>query len=108
MIKCWNMSKIRSAGLMLVIALLASGGLMAQNSLRVAMAQVQCINSDTSGNYQRIIYALEDAKKKNAQLVCFPETMMYMFSPQTTIESIKTIIVDSNFFIGLFNFWINH
>jgi predicted amidohydrolase len=51
--------------------------LVAQKDLTVAMAQIHCINSDTSGNYRRIIYALEDAKSLGADLVCFPETMVY-------------------------------
>lgn len=64
-------------GVVLFIFIIGSSSLLAQKDLRVAMAQIQCINSDTSGNYKRIVYALEDAKKADAQLVCFPETMLY-------------------------------
>lgn len=71
------MKKIFLLGTLIILGLNFTHGLYAQEALRVAMAQIQCINSDTSGNYQRIVYALEDAKKENAQLVCFPETMLY-------------------------------
>ena len=71
------MKRIYLLSLVILVGIGFSFRLAAQKDLRVAMAQIQCINSDTSGNYQRIVYALEDAKKENAQLVCFPETMIY-------------------------------
>ncbi len=48
-----------------------------QSQVRIALAQIQCINSDREGNFRRIEYALMDAKALGAQLVCFPETSIY-------------------------------
>jgi len=53
------------------------GQIAAEARTRIAMAQVHCISSDRAGNLQRVRHALEDAKKADVQLVCFPETMLY-------------------------------
>lgn len=43
-------------------------------TVRVAVCQILCIDSDRDGNFRRIEYALEEAAKQRAQLACFPET----------------------------------
>lgn len=43
-------------------------------SIRVAVCQTFCIDSDPQGNLRRIEYALEQAAAQDAQLACFPET----------------------------------
>lgn len=46
----------------------------AARTVRVAVCQILCIDSDREGNLQRITYAIEDAARKKAQIACFPET----------------------------------
>lgn len=53
------------------------GTCFSQKTTRIALAQIQCISSDTAGNFRRIEYALEDAAAAGAELVCFPETSLY-------------------------------
>jgi predicted amidohydrolase len=43
-------------------------------TVRVAVCQTFCIDSDREGNLCRISYAVEEAAKQGAQLACFPET----------------------------------
>ena len=43
-------------------------------TVRIAVCQTFCIDSDREGNFRRIDYALESAAKQGAQLACFPET----------------------------------
>ncbi len=45
-----------------------------EKTVRVAVCQILCIDSDREGNFRRIEYALESAAKQGAQLTCFPET----------------------------------
>lgn len=42
-------------------------------TLRIAMAQILCIDGDRSGNWVRIENAVKEAVKANAEIVCFPE-----------------------------------
>ncbi len=44
-----------------------------ESSIRIAMAQIFCLDGDKSGNFARIENAVKEAKAANAQLVCFPE-----------------------------------
>lgn len=47
----------------------------AQNkTVKIALAQIFCLDSDRSGNFARIETALVEAKEKGAEIVCFPET----------------------------------
>jgi len=45
-----------------------------QKSVRIALAQIFCLDGDRSGNFVRIENAIIEAKGKGAELVCFPET----------------------------------
>jgi predicted amidohydrolase len=45
-----------------------------RRTLRIAICQTLCIDSDREGNLRRIAYALEAAAEQGAQLACFPET----------------------------------
>lgn len=47
---------------------------MEQPTIRVALCQTFCIDSDLEGNFRRIEYAMEQAAEQSAQLACFPET----------------------------------
>jgi len=42
-------------------------------SLRVAVCQTFCIDSDPDGNFRRVQYAVEDAARRGARLACLPE-----------------------------------
>ncbi|MBZ0255218.1 carbon-nitrogen hydrolase family protein [bacterium] len=44
------------------------------DSVRVAMAQIFCLDGDREGNFVRIENAIRDAKAEGAEIVCFPET----------------------------------
>ena len=43
-------------------------------TIKVAVCQTLCLDSDKSGNLKRIEYALMTASEQGAQLACFPET----------------------------------
>lgn len=43
-------------------------------TVRIAVCQTLCIDSDRDGNLRRVEYALEAAASQRAQLACFPET----------------------------------
>ena len=47
--------------------------LMAQKTIKIAMAQIFCLDGDKSGNLVRIENALIEAKEKGAEIVLFPE-----------------------------------
>ncbi len=60
---------------------LAPVGVIAQDvpeteprTVRIAVCQTLCIDSDREGNLRRIKYALEAAAAQQAQIACFPET----------------------------------
>ncbi|MBL1217556.1 MAG: carbon-nitrogen hydrolase family protein [Planctomycetes bacterium] len=75
----------RVASLLCLAVLLLAGGLRIHSqpqdqvdgdshSVRVAVCQTLCIDSDREGNLRRITYALETAAADGAQIACFPET----------------------------------
>jgi len=43
------------------------------NTIKIAMAQIFCLDGDREGNFVRIEYAIQDAKSMDADIVCFPE-----------------------------------
>ena len=45
-------------------------------SVRIAMAQINCIDGDLSGNLVRISNAIEEATKKLADIILFPESAL--------------------------------
>ncbi len=45
-----------------------------EKTIKVAMAQIFCLDGDRSGNFVRIENAVKEAKEKGAELVAFPET----------------------------------
>jgi predicted amidohydrolase len=47
-----------------------------KNELKIAMAQIFCIDGDRSGNFVRIEEAIIEACEKEADIVCFPETSL--------------------------------
>lgn len=59
-----------------VTALLMSGGdaNRQERSVKIASAQIFCLDGDRSGNLVRIENALKEAKAKGAELVAFPES----------------------------------
>jgi len=65
-------------GIVLAVGLVhdprASEKPMKANTVRVAVCQTLCIDSDREGNLQRIARAIDLAAKDKPQLVCFPET----------------------------------
>jgi len=44
-----------------------------ESTLRIAMAQIFCLDGDKSGNFARIENAVKEAVAANVQLICFPE-----------------------------------
>jgi predicted amidohydrolase len=44
--------------------------------IRIAMAQIFCLDGDRSGNFVRIENAIREARAKKADIVCFPETVI--------------------------------
>jgi len=45
-----------------------------ENTIKIAMCQIFCLDGDREGNFVRIENALREAKDKGAEIVCFPET----------------------------------
>jgi predicted amidohydrolase len=45
-----------------------------QKRIKIALAQIFCLDGDRSGNFARIENAIIEAKEKGAEIVCFPET----------------------------------
>jgi len=45
-----------------------------QMEVKIALAQIFCLDGDRSGNFARIENAIIEAKEKGADIVCFPET----------------------------------
>ena len=45
--------------------------------IKIAMAQIFCLDGDRSGNLVRIEHAIIEAKEKGADIVCFPETALF-------------------------------
>jgi len=45
--------------------------------VKVAMAQIFCLDGDRSGNFVRIENAIMEAKELGADIVCFPETCLF-------------------------------
>ena len=71
--------KLQCIGLSLLLLVACQPNTNTQDKevVKIAMAQIFCLNSDTSGNFRRIEYALQDAAEAGAQLVCFPETSLF-------------------------------
>ncbi len=49
----------------------------APKSVRVALCQIFSLDGDRSGNFTRIENAIIEAKAENAEILCFPETVIY-------------------------------
>lgn len=47
-----------------------------ERTVRVAVCQILCIDSDRSGNFRRIEYALEQARAEHADIAAFPESIV--------------------------------
>ena len=45
-----------------------------QRNVKIALAQIFCLDGDRSGNFARIEGAIAEAKEHEAEIVCFPET----------------------------------
>lgn len=45
-------------------------------TIRIALAQIFCLDGDRAGNFARIENALQEAKTAGAELVCFPESCL--------------------------------
>ena len=60
-----------------VIIMALVGSLPAQSrTLRVAVCQILSIDGDREGNFRRVEYALEQAKKERADIAAFPEAVI--------------------------------
>ncbi len=53
-----------------------TGNILKNNHIRIAMAQIVCIDGDLSGNLARIENAIAEAKKAKAELIVFPESCL--------------------------------
>jgi predicted amidohydrolase len=62
----------------LIVSVFTGSSLMGNNKIKVkiAMAQIFCIDGDRSGNFVRIENALNEAKAKKADIVVFPESAL--------------------------------
>ena len=59
--------------------------------VRIAMAQILCIDGDREGNFVRIENAIREAGQENAEIVCFPETCLLGWTNKTAHERAKSI-----------------
>jgi len=54
----------------------AKGSSMIKQQIKIAMAQILCMDGDLSGNLIRIENALKEAKEKQAEIIVFPESSL--------------------------------
>lgn len=73
-----NLRKFNVIRIIITTLALANGTfLLAQDrEVKIAIAQIFCLDSDRSGNFVRIENAIDEASKKRADIVCFPETSL--------------------------------
>lgn len=64
--------------ILFIAALMNSDSLIADEnkSIKIAICQIQGIDSDREGNFKRIENAVKEAKSLNADIACFPETII--------------------------------
>jgi len=62
-----------------------------QYTLKVAMAQIVCIDGDLSGNLVRIENAIIEAKEKQVDIIVFPESCLLGWINPTAFERATTI-----------------
>lgn len=70
---------MRCALLILALAAVQLTGTAMTDSpktLRIAMAQIVCLDGDRSGNFARIEHAIKEAVEHNVDIICFPETAL--------------------------------
>lgn len=53
-----------------------------KNSVRLALAQINTTVGDLSGNRQKVLQAVSEARKKKAELVIFPELTLTGYPPE--------------------------
>ena len=70
-----SISKTLTIALIAIFLIINYSNAQAQKkTVKIAMAQIFCLDGDRSGNFVRIESALNEAKEKGAEIVCFPET----------------------------------
>ena len=69
--------KMKSSLIILLFFLNISITYSQEKTVRIAMAQIVCLDSDRSGNFVRIENAILEAKESGADIVCFPETCLF-------------------------------
>jgi predicted amidohydrolase len=81
-----------------VVVLASLGVFCSQNvgagnikSVKVAICQIQGIDSDREGNFIRIENAISEAKNQKAQIACFPETIILGWVNPTAHEDASEI-----------------
>jgi predicted amidohydrolase len=64
------------AGILITEAAMAQVTTQPGRSVKVAVCQILCIDGDREANFRRVEYAMEDAKRGDAQIACFPESVV--------------------------------
>lgn len=65
-----------------------------KNTLRFAIAQINCTVGDFEGNYKRIVSYLEKAKVSGADIISFPELAITGYPPEDLL--LKANFIDGN------------
>ena len=55
------------------------------NSVRVAIAQINTIVGDLSGNKEKILFCIKEAIQKRSDLVVFPELSITGYPPEDLV-----------------------
>lgn len=67
--------KILTIILIPILSIMSLNKVQAQQmTVKIALAQIFCLDGDRSGNFARIEGAIAEAKEQGAEIVCFPET----------------------------------
>ncbi len=74
---CIKIIKIKYLLIILLLSLNINVAFPQKEEVKIAMAQIFCLDGDRSGNFVRIENAIMEAKEMGADIVCFPETSLF-------------------------------
>lgn len=65
-------------------------------TLRLALAQINHVVGDLEGNYKKVVYYIEEAKKLGADLIAFPEMVITGYPPEDLL--LKPEFIEDNLY----------
>ena len=75
---------------------------MSQQKIKIAIAQILCMDGDKAGNFVRIENAMQEAKAKKAKIIVFPESsILGWINPEAHTRATPIPGNDANFLCNL-------